>query len=51
MANNIIDICPELAAEGRAAELKSRIEKLLGEILSDKYDCIVKVKFEKEATK
>lgn len=32
--------------EAQRAELKERIERLLSEILSDKYDCIVRLKFE-----
>ena len=28
--------------------LKEKIEKLLSEILSDKYDCIVRIRFEKK---
>lgn len=32
--------------EAQRAELKERIEKLLSEILSDKHDCIVRLKFE-----
>jgi hypothetical protein len=28
-------------------ELKNRIEKLLSDILSEKYDCIVRLRFEK----
>lgn len=28
--------------------LKERIEKLLSEILSDKYECAVRIKFEKK---
>ena len=32
-------------------ELKERIERLLEEILSDKYDCDVKVTFEKKEEK
>ncbi len=30
--------------------LKEKIEKLLSEILSDKYDCVVRLKFEKKVT-
>lgn len=30
--------------------LKEKIEKLLSEILSDKYDCVVRIKFEKKVT-
>lgn len=28
-------------------DLKSRIEKILSEILSEKHDCVVQIKFEK----
>lgn len=31
-------------------DLKERIEKLLSEILSDKYECKITLKFEKENT-
>ncbi len=31
-------------------DLKQRIEKLLSEILSDKYECKITLKFEKETT-
>jgi ribosomal protein S17E len=31
-------------------DLKERIEKLLSEILSDKYECKITLKFEKEKT-
>ena len=27
--------------------MKEKIEKLLSEILSDKYDCVVRIRFEK----
>lgn len=30
--------------------IKSRIEKVLSEILSDKYECVVKLRFEKRST-
>jgi hypothetical protein len=30
--------------------MKEKIEKLLSEILSDKYDCVVRIKFEKKVT-
>ena len=31
--------------ETKRAELKERIERVLSEILSDKHDCIVRLKF------
>lgn len=31
-------------------DLKSRIEKILSEILSDKYECKVTLRFEKKVT-
>ena len=30
--------------------MKEKIEKLLSEILSDKYDCVVRIRFEKKVT-
>ena len=32
--------------ETKRAELKERIERVLSEILSDKHDCVVRLKFE-----
>ncbi len=31
-------------------ELKAKIEALLSEILSDKHDCVVRIRFEKKVT-
>lgn len=31
-----------------AMDLKAKIETLLSEILSDKHECVVRIKFEKE---
>lgn len=30
--------------------MKEKIEKLLSEILSEKYDCVVRIRFEKKVT-
>lgn len=38
----------ELTPE-KKAELKSNVEKVLSAILSDKYECVVKLKFERGA--
>jgi hypothetical protein len=35
-------------AKGRRQKMKEKIEKLLSEILSDKYDCVVRIRFEKK---
>lgn len=32
-------------------QMKEKIEKLLSEILSDKYDCVVRLRFEKKEAK
>ena len=46
--NNALSVTERCEMQGTYPELKSKIEKVLSEILSDKYECKVTLRFEKK---